>query len=85
MAQPAPVPSAHSVRVFGGDGFLVKYFVSAKSAKRFEHSRHCSFKSFFFFNIYILRQLLLSSCLNKYKITVAEIIKPKSFSVQKAG
>lgn len=49
MAQPVPVPSAHSVRVFGGDGFLVKYFVSAKSAKRFEHSCHCSFKSFFFF------------------------------------
>lgn len=84
MAQPVPLPSAHSVRVFGGDSFLVKYFVSAKSTRRLEHSHHCSFESFFFFNIHISRQLLLSFSF-KYKITVAEIIKPKSFSVQKAG
>lgn len=50
MAEPVPLSSAHSVRVFGGDSFLVKYSVSAKSTKRVEHHCHCFF--FLFFLIY---------------------------------
>lgn len=56
MAQSARLPSTHSVHVFGGDTFLVKYlqyFVSVKSTtKRVEHNQHCFFKSFSFFSIY---------------------------------
>lgn len=87
MAQPVSLPFAHSICVFGSDSFWVKYlpyFVSAKSAKGVEHNQHCSLKSLFFPNLYTLRWLLLSFSLNKYKIMVPEIIKLKSFSVQKA-